>query len=92
MTRSGVSTLEAQTSGFQADIHAYIVTFLSNDARMKTWPQGIKDGIVIDISEKADVMSVVPDSCQTTLTESLEAMERQGSLNYSNSLFFERLI
>ena len=38
--------LEAQVSGDKADIHAYIVvTFPSNDARMKIWVKDIKDVI-----------------------------------------------
>jgi archaellum biogenesis ATPase FlaH len=50
------SKLEVKGQGIDGDIHSHVVAYLSSDTRMKKWPQGVKDEVVKDLSEKANGM------------------------------------
>lgn len=48
--------LSVQGSGIADDIRSHIVAFVTNDARMKKWPQNVQDEVINDLSEKANGM------------------------------------
>lgn len=56
MTELGDATLEAQGTGVEEDIRSHVTAFLSNDTRMKKWPENVKEVVVKDLTEKANGM------------------------------------
>jgi hypothetical protein len=56
MASLAVSKLEVKGQGIDDDICSHVVAYMSNDIRMNKWPQGIKDEVIKDLSEKANGM------------------------------------
>jgi hypothetical protein len=56
MTELGDTTLEAQGTGVDDDICSHVTAFLSNDTRMKKWPENVKEAVAKDLTEKANGM------------------------------------
>lgn len=56
MTELEDATLEAQGTGVEDDIRSHVTAFLSNDTRMKKWPENVKEAVAKDPTEKANGM------------------------------------
>ncbi|KAF2677634.1 hypothetical protein K458DRAFT_377920 [Lentithecium fluviatile CBS 122367] len=48
--------LELKGQGVADDIRSHVVASINNDARMKKWPQSVKDEVINDLSKKANGM------------------------------------
>ena len=56
MTELESIKMELKGDGVHDDISSYIISYLSNDLRMKKWPEDAKKAVISDLSSKANGM------------------------------------